>query len=60
MLQKIDKLKAQLTTLADLVKADLIEGEDEELDVEELEVLVTAGIIADNSQSKRKRLTDIG
>lgn len=52
--KKIDKLKAQLTALADLLKADLIEGEDEDLDEEELEVLQTAGILASGSETKRK------
>ncbi|KAI0077441.1 small-subunit processome [Panus rudis PR-1116 ss-1] len=56
-LKKIDKLKSQLTALADLVKSDTLTSEDEdELDESELEVLREAGIIpGPSTQSRRKR-----
>lgn len=60
VLQKIDKLKAQLTTLADLIKADFVEGEGEDLDEKELDILRTAGVIAGSAQSKRKRRKSSG
>ncbi|KIP10113.1 hypothetical protein PHLGIDRAFT_115748 [Phlebiopsis gigantea 11061_1 CR5-6] len=52
--KKIDRLKAQLTAQADLVRSDPLDDE-EELDEEELQVLRDADIIASISTSKRHR-----
>ncbi|THH19045.1 hypothetical protein EW146_g2058 [Bondarzewia mesenterica] len=57
-LKKIEKLKSQLSALADLFRpGQSLNGEDdgeEELDEEELEILMEAGVIA-GSSSKRQR-----
>ncbi|KAH8119897.1 u3 small nucleolar RNA-associated protein 11 [Phellopilus nigrolimitatus] len=57
-LKKIEKLKAQLTALADLIAPHLLsngeEGDDDKLEDEELDVLRQAGIIQESKSSKRK------
>jgi U3 small nucleolar RNA-associated protein 11 len=51
--QKIDKLKDQLTALADLVRP-LGDEDAAELEEEELEILIDAGIVLAPSRSKGK------
>ena len=51
--KKIDKLKNQLSALADLVKP--LDEDDEELGEEEMDVLREAGILPPVSKSKRRR-----
>lgn len=55
--QKIDKIKSQLMTLADLLKPGSLEhgGATDELDEEELQILSDAGIISGSSQAKPSR-----
>ncbi|KAF7793402.1 hypothetical protein EIP86_004514 [Pleurotus ostreatoroseus] len=53
-LKKIEKLKTQLTTLADLVKP-LDEEDEEELDEAEVNTLREAGILPKAQPSKRRR-----
>lgn len=53
LVQKIDKLKNQLSALADLVKP--LDEDDEELGEEEMDVLREAGILPPVSKSKRRR-----
>ncbi|GAW07062.1 u3 small nucleolar rna-associated protein 11 [Lentinula edodes] len=52
-LKKIDKIKAQLTALADLVLAK--DPEENSLDAEELEILQDAGIISDKFSKHSQR-----
>ncbi|KAJ4484941.1 u3 small nucleolar RNA-associated protein 11 [Lentinula edodes] len=52
-LKKIDKIKAQLTALADLVLAK--DTEENSLDAEELEILQDAGIISDKFSKHSQR-----
>ncbi|RDB28757.1 putative U3 small nucleolar RNA-associated protein 11 [Hypsizygus marmoreus] len=56
-LKKIDKLKSQLTALADLLKPGSLEreGADDGLDDEELEILTEAGIISGQTKSSRRK-----
>ncbi|KAI0375131.1 small-subunit processome [Pilatotrama ljubarskyi] len=56
-LKKIDRLKDQLTQLADLLKPAVLNGEegDEELDEQELEVLREAGVIPPESKKSRRK-----
>ncbi|OJT11950.1 U3 small nucleolar RNA-associated protein 11 [Trametes pubescens] len=56
-LKKIDKLKSQLTQLADLLKPGILNGEDDgdELDEQELEALREAGVIAPQSKRARRK-----
>lgn len=53
--QKIDGIKNQLTTMANLVKDPLNEDDEEGLGEEELEVLRKAGILKSSEQTSRKR-----
>ena len=54
--QKIEKLKSQLSSLADLLRPGSLDVEIEEsnLDEEELEILREAGLIAGPSQGRKK------
>ncbi|KAI0778318.1 u3 small nucleolar RNA-associated protein 11 [Trametes elegans] len=56
-LKKIDKLKNQLTQLADLLKPGALEGDDaaEELDDQELEVLREAGVLPPEPKKARRK-----
>jgi len=56
-LKKIDKLKGRLSALADLVKPNSFEEDDEseELDEEEIDILREAGIFADTSKTSKRR-----
>ncbi|TBU63817.1 small-subunit processome [Dichomitus squalens] len=57
-LKKIDKLKAQLSQLANLLRASPLEGDDggaEELDDHELEVLREAGVVPPASKRARRK-----
>ncbi|KAL1951398.1 hypothetical protein VTO73DRAFT_547 [Trametes versicolor] len=56
-LKKIDKLKSQLTQLADLLKPGMLDGEDDadELDEQELEALREAGVIAPEPKRARRK-----
>ncbi|KAI0639541.1 small-subunit processome [Trametes polyzona] len=56
-LKKIDRLKTQLTQLADLLKPSTLNGEedDDELDEHELEVLREAGVIPPESKKSRRK-----
>ena len=51
--QKIDKLKEQLSALADLVQP--LDEDDEELDEEEMDVLKDSGILPNAGSSRRKQ-----
>jgi hypothetical protein len=53
--QKIERLKGQLTALADLLTVHDTEGNDTGLDEEELEILAEAGIIAGPSERRSSR-----
>lgn len=59
LLQKIDKIKAQLTALADLMKPGALGDEsneyEDELDPEDLETLKNAGIISGKSRKGKGR-----
>ncbi|PSS29580.1 hypothetical protein PHLCEN_2v2728 [Hermanssonia centrifuga] len=59
-LKKIDKLKSQLTTLADLVKPNPDEDDEDQLNEEELEVLRDAGLVARPAASRRRRKSSSG
>ncbi|KAI0651984.1 small-subunit processome [Trametes meyenii] len=55
-LKKIDRLKGQLTQLADLLKPGSLDGQDtEELDEQELEVLREAGVVPPESKKARRK-----
>jgi len=62
-LKKIDKLKSQLSTLADLLRPGSLEGDgdnQEDLDEEELAVLREAGVIAAPAPSRGRRKSELG
>ncbi|KAJ8495639.1 hypothetical protein ONZ51_g1565 [Trametes cubensis] len=56
-LKKIDRLKSQLTQLADLFKHDPLgeEGDTDDLDEEEVEVLREAGVLPPESKKSRRK-----
>ncbi|KAG6862160.1 hypothetical protein C0995_004242 [Termitomyces sp. Mi166 len=55
-LKKIDKLKKQLTEMADLMKPDLLnEKVENDLEEEELQTLIDAGIISGSSRPGRRK-----
>lgn len=54
-MQKIDKLKTQLSALADLVKLGAGEDEEEGLGEEDLEILREAGLLAESTTKPKKR-----
>ncbi|KAI8990559.1 small-subunit processome [Trametes punicea] len=56
-LKKIDRLKSQLTQLADLLKPGTLDDEDdaEQLDEQELDVLREAGVIPPESKNARRK-----
>ncbi|EKM84161.1 hypothetical protein AGABI1DRAFT_67423 [Agaricus bisporus var. burnettii JB137-S8] len=57
--KKIDSLKNQLTTMADLIRDPLVEDDEEGLDEGELKVLREAGILQTPKNRKRRRTNHI-
>ncbi|OBZ68439.1 putative U3 small nucleolar RNA-associated protein 11 [Grifola frondosa] len=61
-LKKIDKLKSQLSALANLVHPDLLEAEgtgEDRLDEQELEVLRGAGVVATPTAGRKRKSSSI-
>ncbi|KAG5644601.1 hypothetical protein DXG03_008079 [Asterophora parasitica] len=54
-LKKIDKIKSQLTAMADLLKPSALEETEDDLDEEEVQILTDAGIISEGSSRRSGR-----
>lgn len=55
LLQKIDKIKNQLTTMADLIKGPLTDTDEQDLEQDELSILQKANILLSSRQAFGKR-----
>jgi U3 small nucleolar RNA-associated protein 11 len=58
-LQKIDSLKNQLTTMADLIKDPLTENDEKGLDEDEHKILRESGILQTPNNRKRRKTSHI-
>ncbi|KAG5654707.1 hypothetical protein H0H81_007463 [Sphagnurus paluster] len=54
-LKKIDKIKSQLTAMADLIKPSTLADDEDGLNEEEIEILTASGIISEGATRPRSR-----